>query len=166
MWHARFTNHITQCKWFKVDYTVVFQIDVHHKCQAEFEEAYSDWPHIFRAEGAEAGQLLERRFKDSCLSLCSPARNHLAVLKALHHQSMCQSEGRWGAWLTHSWQERVVISFVCVCACVLMCVWVWEDVWRNADEHRRASVSILLSVDGMFTGQTKNTWGLLSSANW
>lgn len=69
---------------------------------------------------------MERRLKDSCLSLCSSASSHLAVLLALHHQSMCQFEGSMRRLIDILLATRHGNFLLCVCvslcACVRVCV--------------------------------------------
>ena len=108
------------CSFLNVLYTILedFLLDVCllSKRHAESRELLSVWPHTLGAELTEAW-FLERRSEDSCLSLCSPASSHLAVLQALRHQSMCQFEGRMRRLIDTLLATRRG-NFLCVCACV------------------------------------------------
>lgn len=105
--------------------------------------------HIWGREWTEA-RVLERRFKDSCLSLCSSASSHLAALKALHHQSMCQFEGRMRRLIDILLAARrgnflCVCVYKCVCmgvrGCLKECWWASQSVCLHSslsgrDVHR------------------------------
>lgn len=80
----RYTAHFTCCKYFSDFFESCIGLGVYLKLPSRVHKV--EWLSCqfdlkyFGAESELSPGSLERRFKDSCLSLCSPASSHLAAL--------------------------------------------------------------------------------------
>lgn len=114
-----YTSHTTCCK--PTFFLAVLRLAFIPKMPGRVDGgSLSLTSHIWDREWTEA-LVLERRFKDSYRSLCSPASSHLAVLWALHHQSKCQFEGRMRR-LTDILLAVRRGNFLCVCVSKCVCM--------------------------------------------